>query len=1076
MVVDTMGEDEISRSIKALTTDEHWEGGLALFSNGGVMNVQYTARAVEARVVNDAFAFERVSISFRGEKIVTRCSCNLHNLFCKHVIALLLYIAKETPELLNCLLSSQNNTSSGTQSSQTENFEHPIMAGGSVSIEAIRDFLSSQVTQATLSLHCDTEIPQLTLAKQQLTLQATINYRGNTYTQGNIRKLVENGAAAGKMHLTDFAPQSQQVMRFLVQYAQFDQTKLTLDTEACADLFHCLRGSCILSTPSGAVQFHLEPLQIQFCINGQSGKKADIQPCLLSPNRGILPGEMLTFVAGRGGYWIGKGLEYWWFPGIIPFNWLRLFIQGKSISLTNDEITRLTKLCESRQFPGKVKMTKSTVMREIVVGKLRPVFTMDWDAEGLLADLQFEYSGKRVEVGNDELIWSGTNFVKRDLEGEQAAQTLLKEAGFVQEDETWHHMRLSDKELIWKFIHETSPTLTPTWQVFWTPQVRANALATSDASMSIKASGEGNGWFETSCDLKAADGTPIPFALALEAVKNDDDFIRLPNGAVARLSQDLFDLIQMLLKRATERHDNRFNLKNCHAIALVDAMNPYWSGPRPDWYLLKDKIMHPERTEMLDLPGKLNGILRDYQKEGVKWLSILDSCGFHGVLADEMGLGKTAQALSALAKRKASGLAIGPSIVVCPTSLLENWRVEAEKFTPELRILIITGLDRTKLFTHLEEYDLIITSYALLRRDVIEYDDVNFDYVILDEAQHIKNAKTANAQACKDLKAEHRLVLTGTPMENTPSEIWSIFDFLQPGYLGSQHEFRQSFEARHDPVKQARMAQQLSGLIRPFVLRRTKAEVCSELPPKLEQDMFCEMGEEQRRLYDNLLLASRSFLEKIHSSGLKWSEQRMEMLAMITRLRQACCHPALLPKEMLEGYPNDMPSVKMDLAREVILEAIDSGHRILLFSQFTSILKLFPDWLKKSHIAYECIDGSTKERQKKVDRFNNDPSIPVFLLSLKAGGVGLNLPGADTVIHYDQWWNPMVEDQATDRTHRIGQTRTVTSIRLVTRNTIEEKILRLQDAKRDLFNKILGEAPSAISDISQDDIEFLLQS
>lgn len=1066
-----MPDDEIRQRLMALASSEQWEAGVALFNSSGVMNVQYGAKIVDARVVNERGSFERVSISFRSGLPKIKCTCRSTSSTCCHAVALLLYIAGETPELLNCLFPSD------------EKYDAPVNdAAGTaftacaVSSEAIHDFLGGNGGKAFLKLQCKTELPQLKMARQRLRLNAVIVHHGCNYAQGNIKKLVENGQAAGNMQLCDFDPQSQQVMCFLAQYATFDQKELSLDSEASADLFHCLRGSGILSTPSGTVQFHLSPLQIQFNVREHRQSQIVVIPGLEVPGRGSLDGSQLSFIVGRGGYWIGRNLEFWWFPAIIPLNWLRMFIEGRQIYLSSDELSSLMSLCESKRFPGFVKVSRDVAeVTELPIGKVRPVLTLDWDANGLVGGLEMEYSGRRYEVDGEPVVWDGKDFFKRNFADENAAIELLSNAGFKCVDDRWNSVRLDDKALIWQFIHVTSPKLTNKWLVFQTPQVRINALATSDARLSVQAGKSGNDWFEATCDLKAADGTAIPFAMALEAVRNDDDFIRLPNGAVAHLPQDVFELIRTLLHRASERHDNKFNIKKFHAVALVDELEPYWTGIRPDWYMLRERLLNPSKAEIPELPDKLPSLLRDYQKEGVKWMSVLDECGFHGVLADEMGLGKTVQALAVLYMRKCNGAAVNPSMIVCPTSLLENWRAESNKFTPGLSVLIINGSERSNLFRSIQDYDVIITSYALLRRDIFEYSDLEFDYVILDEAQHIKNPRTANAQACRELKSNHRLVLTGTPMENSIGEIWSIFAFLQPGYLGTQRDFKQRYDLKKEPDKYDNALRELSSMIRPFVLRRTKNEVCAELPPKLEQDMFCEMGDEQRHLYDNLLLASRSFFEKLMDSGINWTERRMEVLAMITRLRQACCHPGLLPEEYLVDYPKDMPSVKLDLAREVILEAVDSGHRILLFSQFTSILKLFPDWLRKSHIPFECIDGSTKDRQSRVDKFNSDPSIPVFLLSLKAGGVGLNLPGADTVIHYDQWWNPMVEDQATDRSHRIGQTKTVTAIRLVTRNTIEEKILRLQDSKRELFNRIVGGVPSSLQDITAEDVAFLLR-
>jgi non-specific serine/threonine protein kinase len=310
---------------------------------------------------------------------------------------------------------------------------------------------------------------------------------------------------------------------------------------------------------------------------------------------------------------------------------------------------------------------------------------------------------------------------------------------------------------------------------------------------------------------------------------------------------------------------------------------------------------------------------------------------------------------------------------------MENWRNEAARFAPELRTVIISGPDRNRQFHQLNDIDLAITSFALLRRDTKLYENLHFDYIIIDEAQHIKNARTANAKACKRLKGNHRLVLTGTPVENSPMELWSIFDFLQPGYLpliGAKGHSHGSLPRGLQPSD----LEGLSARIRPFVLRRTKQAVCQELPEKMEQIIHCEMREEQRQLYSGILLAGRQLAAKARQEG--WNRHRMEMLTILLRLRQVCCHPALLPTEFLSASTTELESAKLELAQEVILEAIDSGHRILLFSQFTSMLQLFIPWLRKNHIAFEYLDGSTTHRQQHVDHFNQSTDIPIFLLSL----------------------------------------------------------------------------------------------
>lgn len=477
--------------------------------------------------------------------------------------------------------------------------------------------------------------------------------------------------------------------------------------------------------------------------------------------------------------------------------------------------------------------------------------------------------------------------------------------------------------------------------------------------------------------------------------------------------------------------------------------------------------------ERVRIVPELEGILRPYQKEGVTWLRYLETCGFCGILADEMGLGKTVQTLAWLQMERGSKSAQGaPALIVCPTSLVENWADEAKKFTPDLKIHLFSGATRRKTIDRFDEVDVVITSYALLRRDIHLYEDRRFSVAVLDEAQHIKNHSTQNAKAAKRVRAAHRLVLTGTPIENSITDLWSIVDFLMPKYLGNHRQFRESYELPlQSPGPAADIVQQrLKRKVHPFMLRRLKKDVVKELPPKIEKIASCSMSTDQRRVYDQLLSNSRNHVYGlVAEKGFKQS--RFEIFKTLTRLRQACCHLELLK---MPGIKCDAPSGKLELFHELLDEAIDGGNRILVFSQFVSMLKILQRELEARDIPYCYLDGSTRERMKEVNRFNNTDSIPVFLISLKAGGTGLNLTGADTVIHYDPWWNPAVEDQATDRAHRIGQERTVYSMKLITRDSVEEKVLALQRRKKLLISATLSADDTVLEKLSWDDVQELL--
>jgi SNF2 family DNA or RNA helicase len=409
-------------------------------------------------------------------------------------------------------------------------------------------------------------------------------------------------------------------------------------------------------------------------------------------------------------------------------------------------------------------------------------------------------------------------------------------------------------------------------------------------------------------------------------------------------------------------------------------------------------------------------------------------------------------------------------LIVCPTSLVFNWVAEVKKFTPELKILALHGPDRHARFDEIAASDIVVTSYALIRRDAEKYCGLEFDTVALDEAQHIKNRQTQNAQAVKAVRAKHRIVLTGTPLENSVLDLWSIFDFLMLGYLGTAKDFRERYELPIAKEKNAEAQARLARRLRPFMLRRLKKEVAADLPAKIEQVSFCDLTPDQRGVYQQVIEASRKeVLAAVGAQGL--AKSRMVVLTALLRLRQVCCDLRLLK---LDNVNPANASGKLDLFGELLEEVIDGGHRVLVFSQFVGMLALLKERLTAEKIEFCYLDGSTTDRGAVVEQFQKNDAIPVFLISLKAGGVGLNLTGADTVIHFDPWWNPAVEDQATDRAHRIGQTKVVTSYKLITRDTVEEKILTLQNRKREIIQATIGGEEAFAAALNWEEIQELL--
>jgi SNF2 family DNA or RNA helicase len=407
-----------------------------------------------------------------------------------------------------------------------------------------------------------------------------------------------------------------------------------------------------------------------------------------------------------------------------------------------------------------------------------------------------------------------------------------------------------------------------------------------------------------------------------------------------------------------------------------------------------------------------------------------------------------------------------PSLLVVPRSLVFNWKAEAARFAPGLRLLDHTGTQRGKTTEHFDDYDLIVTTYGTLRQDAVQFKDVEFDYVILDEAQAIKNAATAASKAARLLRGRNRLALSGTPVENHLGELWTLFDFLNPGLLGAASVFNLTGLGGRNPDEETRLL--LARALRPFILRRTKAQVAKDLPARNEQTIYCEMQPAQRKLYNELRDHYRGLLlGLIDERGLK--RAKIQVLEALLRLRQAACHPGLIDRKRAGES-----SAKLDLLLDQLQEALDEGHKVLVFSQFTSLLAILRDRLDKAKVVYEYLDGRTRDRAARVARFQADDACKLFLISLKAGGLGLNLTAAEYVFLLDPWWNPAVEAQAIDRAHRIGQTKNVFAYRLIARGTVEEKVLELQNSKRELADAIINADNSLIRTLAREDLELLL--
>ena len=730
--------------------------------------------------------------------------------------------------------------------------------------------------------------------------------------------------------------------------------------------------------------------------------------------------------------------------------------------------------------------------------------------------LQCTYGSRILTPGvtrDDDESWipdpaSPTRYGTRDLAAERTALARLHRAGFSAPGADGR-MLLAGQDAVLNFFARDFPRLQREWEVTLEERLdRSTKQNLERIEPRFQITAGGVQWFDFGVVFESSGGEKFSAADIQRLILGGQGHTRLRNGKMAVIDTGAVEELQeALLDCAPQQHAEGFRINSAQAgfLEATLRLRPEWKVQAPAAWRERAAQQSGQAELICPALAELEGVLRPYQKHGVAWLHFLRENGFGGILADEMGLGKTLQVLALLeaariadSERATQGTAApirNPHLVVCPTSLVHNWVAEAAKFTPRLKVLALHGPERHQRFPQMPLADLVVTSYALIRRDAERYAGVEFDTVILDEAQHIKNRQTQNAQAVKVVRARHRLVLTGTPMENSVLDLWSIFDFLMPGYLGSAQDFRERYEVpiarENNPDAQARLSRRL----RPFLLRRLKREVAADLPAKLEQVSFCELTDDQRAVYQQVIEASRKeVLDAAGAQGL--ARSRMVVLNALLRLRQVCCDLRLLGlAETAAAARGEMerssdgvlespaaPSAqspsstsgKLDVFSELLEEIIDGGHRALVFSQFTRMLALLKETLTAEGIEFCYLDGSTTDRAQVVERFQRTPTIPVFLISLKAGGVGLNLTGADTVIHFDPWWNPAVEAQATDRAHRIGQTRVVTSYKLIARDTIEEKILQLQQRKRETIAATLGGEDQLVEALSWEEIQTLL--
>ena len=886
-----------------------------------------------------------------------------------------------------------------------------------------------------------------------------------------------------------FEEDSRKLLEFIMKYAEIikyansnsnsnykyygkalSETSIIVGNSAIDDLFEVLKGRKIdfqRDYNSEIVEFTEEQPIIEFKLAKVDEEHYRITPNIEIYNVTIIKGKNYKYLLDNNKlYRCTKEFEN------TNLKLLELFRQNyiTEVNFGKDELTQLFSIV----MPKVKKAITIENIPEEEIEKYKPkelivkVF-LDFDENDyLIADVKFCYEEKEFNPLDEKTkLYFPRNMIK-----ETKALNVFRQTGFMLDVKKLRFI-LPDNDKIYEFLTQDINYYMQKFEVLVTDNFKGKQIRQPKmGTLGVKI--ENN---LLSIDLKEMNIDIKELKYIMEKYSLKKKYHRLKDGSFISLQDN--KEIEFLDKLVTgmdidykELEKGQVNLpvnRSLYLNQLLKEIKGTEVIKNAEYKKIVNKL-DKEQQEDIKIPEKLNSILRYYQKNGYKWLKVLDQYHFGGILADDMGLGKTIQMLSVIVdyveepkeERRAT-------LVVSPSSLTLNWQNEAIKFARELKTLVIRGslTERKRQIKEIDQYDLVITSYELLKRDIEFYKELNykFRFVIADEAQYLKNSNTQNAKSIKQIKADTRYALTGTPIENSLSELWSIFDFIMPGYLFTYRKFKNTYETPIVRDNDEKAMAKLKMLIEPFVLRRNKKEVLTELPDKTVTVLNNEMKEEQKNIYLTYLAkAKQELAEQIDLNG--YENSHMQILAALTRLRQICCHPSLF----ISGYKDG--SSKLEQCMEIIQEATNAGHKILLFSGYTSMFEYIEKELKQRNIKYFKLTGATKvdERIKLVDEFNENPEIKVFLISLKAGGTGLNLTGADMVIHYDPWWNVSTENQATDRAYRIGQKNNVQVYKLITKNSIEEKIYELQEKKAKLADNMLDTKTTFISKFSKDEI------
>lgn len=1045
--------------------------GLALWESGKVQQVAYEPPLLHGIVQTGTTTVNaRLNVGYRLSDVENLCSCRQareYGTVCAHVIALGL-------EHMNAQGTVKGNGLM-TPIPQNGNGHHPMPVAQVSGLRRIRYLSLSDAADTAQLLQLHILLPvklkeAWNSGEMRIICEGSVNGGHSTPLENYI------GEEKGTYAVSDLDSQILDVIRRLNNNGT--PGMWSLGAKQFGDFFASLVGHPKVSLGKNI------PLQVLRAVQRSRlhmSLKEDGQLLLHIEDLVGASDNILQSTSGQWNLHEGK-LE--WLNGL-PASYLAL--RQKDLIVPREHLAHFFQY-EISYLERQVDLELGAGCGELQFAKQKPEvhITLDGMLSGLSCKVEAVYGDRRYLVQgsvplvpNDRESWqpdekNPKRYFIRDQGSEQKIRTEILASGFVPGQRQKELYTLSNESRVGFFLANVLPKWSKRWKIDFTGRLE-DLLGKCDRiepEVTVQSSGED--WLSMDIRFKESSGkVALSNAEVQKLLQTGVSHQRMSSGRIALLPTHAVNEFQEVIRDCqVDQEDGVIRVDRRYASYIGSALNSNgWSLTSKSTWIPPENLTEWEQVE---LQAELRDMLRPYQKSGVNWLNHLARNSMCGILADEMGLGKTLQTLAYLQYRRLNNPARGPLLIVCPTSLVLNWEDEAKKFTPNLRCLILHGAKRQSHFAEIKDADLVVTSYALLRRDIEIYKSIDFDVAVLDEAQQIKNKSSQNAACAKMLRADYRIVLTGTPIENSLLDLWSIYDFLMPTYLGTAADFKRRYELpiskQNDEAAQKRLKQR----VRPFILRRTKSEVAKELPAKLEQVAFCELTEEQKTMYQKILeQGRRNVFENASAKGQDKDKSRLAVLTALMRLRQVCCHLNLLPTDQPVEWKE--PSAKMDYFLQLVEQAIDGGHRILVFSQFVSMLKLVEAELKKKSLTYCYLDGSTVDRKGVIKRFQGDAGIPLFLISLKAGGTGINLTGADMVIHFDPWWNPAVEDQATARAHRIGQTRMVNSYKLIARGTVEEKIVNLQKKKIDLVANTLVSEEAFIQNLSWEELQSLLE-